>query len=61
MMGDEPDRRCAVTHRVTAWRKVRAPQGMMPGNPREEDRKIFRQKAQQKIYRLATGKGEMAG
>ena len=60
-MIDEPDRRRVVVLVITAWRKVRTPQGMMPGNPREEDREVFRQIAQQKVYRPATGKGEMAG
>jgi len=47
--------------RTASWRKVRAPQGMMPGNSRAEDREVFRQTAQQKVYRPVTGKGEMAG
>jgi len=41
--------------RADAWRKVRAPQDMMPGNSREKSAgfRAFRQTAQQKVNRLA--------
>jgi len=62
---DEPDRRSVVVLAITAERKVRAPQGMMPGNSRAPSGRLpvvgRGQIAQQKVYRRASGKGEMAG
>ena len=63
---DEPGCRPWIMQSINQERKVRAPQGMMPGNTRAKSRKrLFDRKRNRKytsdIGFSNNGKGEMAG